>query len=176
MNQKASANQVVPQAGRPHFPKGYGIPEHEDNLLPWSHAEERLQQAKIYWIGTTWPDGRPHTSPVWGVWLENRLYFDGSPETRRHRNLAVNPAVIAHLDSGGAGKDVVILEGTAHPVIKPERSLATQLAAEYAAKYADENYAPSADTWDNGGLYELRPCQVIAWTDLRQATRWRFDD
>jgi PPOX class probable F420-dependent enzyme len=176
MNQKTRDNQAAPQAGRPHFPDGYGIPDHEDNLLPWNHAEERLEQAKIYWIGTTWPDGRPHVAPVWGVWLDDKLYFDGSPETRRHRNIAANPAVVVHLDSGGAGKDVLIMEGKAHALSKPEPSLATRLAAGYAAKYVEENYAPSADTWNNGGLYELRPSQVIAWTDLRQATRWRFDN
>jgi PPOX class probable F420-dependent enzyme len=175
VNQKTTDDPVTPQAGRPHFPPGYGIPDHEDNLLPWGHAEERLEQAKIYWIGTTWPDGRPHVSPVWGVWLDNILYFDGSPDTRRHRNIAANPSIVVHLESGDVGKDIVIVEGTAHAVQKPERSLTTKIAAGYKAKYAVFDYEPAADSWDNGGLYEMRPRAVMAWTDLPQATRWRFD-
>jgi nitroimidazol reductase NimA-like FMN-containing flavoprotein (pyridoxamine 5'-phosphate oxidase superfamily) len=107
---------------------------------------------------------------VWGVWLDNTLYFDGSPETRRGRNLKVNPAVSVHLESGD---DVVILEGEAHEVQQPDRAVTTQLAEIYAAKY--EGYNPTPDSWDNGGLYAVTVRKVIAWTNLgKDPTRWLF--
>lgn len=166
----------IPRAGRPHMPKGYQVPEDEDGLLPWEHARERLETAHIYWIGTTRPDGRPHVGPIWGIWLDNRLYFDGSPETRRSRNIAQNPATTAHLDSGGAGKDVVIVEGNTHEIVGPDRSLADRLSAAYSTKYAADGYAPEPDTWDRGGLYKLTPRVVLAWTTFfADATRWQFD-
>ena len=28
--------------------------------LAWSWAEERLIESRYYWVGTTWPEGRPH--------------------------------------------------------------------------------------------------------------------
>lgn len=172
-----AGSPVERHADRPHFPSGYGVPTVEDGLLPWSHARERLENASIYWIATTRPDGRPHVSPVWGVWLDDRLYFDGSPETRRGRNLAQNPAVAVHLESGGAGKDVVIAEGEVCELGAPDRSLAVRLAAAYTAKYASENYSASPETWDAGGLYAMRPRVVIAWTNLAtDPTRWRFED
>jgi PPOX class probable F420-dependent enzyme len=168
------SRQGVPRAERPIFPDGYGVPDTLDGLLPWRHADERLERAKIYWIATTRPDGRPHVSPIWGVWLDNTLFFDGSPQARRSRNLAARPHVAAHLDSGGEGKDVVVLEGTSGELCPPPE-LAARLAAAYAAKYRAENYAPEPTQWDNGGLYAVRPRVVIAWTDLPTATRWRFD-
>jgi hypothetical protein len=40
------------------------------DLLPWSHAVERLEKAINYWVCIMRPDGRPHAVPVWGMWVE----------------------------------------------------------------------------------------------------------
>ena len=142
-------------------------------MLPWSHVSERMQAAHNYWIATTSPGGRPHATPVWGVWVDETFYFDGSPKTRRGRDLAANPAVAVHLENG---TDVVILEGEAHQVHHPDRALTTRLAAAYSAKYAALGYEPGPDSWDSGGLYRLRPRLAFAWTQFpTDATRWRFD-
>jgi len=161
-----------PRADRAHFPPGYI--EKPADLLPWSHAHERLAQARIYWIASVRPNGQPHLSPIWGVWLHNVLYFDGSPASRRSRNIAENPSIAVHVERGNAGKDVVIVEGIAGEY-RPDRALAEQLAAAYGAKYAEDGYAPSADQWDEGGLTAVQPRLVLAWTDMNTATRWLFD-
>ena len=160
------------------MPPGYGVSTSIEGTVPWSHAHTRLEQAKIYWISTTRPDGRPHVTPVWGVWLDTTLYFDGHPQTRRVRNIVANPAVAVHLESGGAGKDVVIVEGNAYPMESPDRALTTRLAAAYTAKYVEDRYAPTPDSWDAGGLYAMRPRVVFAWgANLGEtATRWRFGE
>ncbi|MDQ6675132.1 MAG: pyridoxamine 5'-phosphate oxidase family protein [Chloroflexota bacterium] len=101
---------IEPVRSRPVLPKGYGVPEAEEGMQTWSWAVERLESALNYWFSTTRPDGRPHAMPAWAVWVDHALYFDGSPETRRSRNLAVNPAIAVHLESGD---QVVILEGEA---------------------------------------------------------------
>jgi nitroimidazol reductase NimA-like FMN-containing flavoprotein (pyridoxamine 5'-phosphate oxidase superfamily) len=131
-----------------------------------------MQKAIHYWIGTTDPCGRPHATPVWGVWLNGTLYFDGSPRTRRGRNLESNPAVVIHLESGS---DVVILHGEAYEIKGPERTLAEQLSAAYAQKYGAMGYEPSPDTWNTGGLYRVQIHEAFAWMHFPQdATRWRF--
>ena len=119
------------------MPEGYGVPETDEGVLDWSWAATRLESALNYWFATTRPDGRPHAMPAWAVWLDGALYFEGSPMTRRARNLAVNPAVVVHLESGD---DVVILEGETHEVGKPERALAERLSAAFTAKYAATKY------------------------------------
>ncbi len=82
-----------PQRDRPHFPAGYGTPTDSNGLLPWQHVGDRVNRSKNFWIATVDGAGRPHATPVWGVWLDSTFYFDGSPETRRGRNIAQNVAV-----------------------------------------------------------------------------------
>lgn len=165
---------------RPEVPKDYGLPDDDAGLLEWSWAEERLAGAMNYWIATVRRDGRPHATPVWGVWHEGALFFDGSGETRRMKNIAANPEVSVHLESGD---EVVILEGRAESApVPPDRAFAAQLAGLYTAKYAAHEYAPEPDQWDEGGLYVVRPRKVIGWM-LKPGivfgttyTRWRFDE
>ncbi len=169
---------TMPRAERPTVPEGYGMPQDPEGMLSWEWAEERLTVSMNYWIGTVRPNGRPHSTPVWGVWFAGGLYFDGSDQTRRMKNIAANPDVAVHLESGD---EVVILEGRASTVgPPPERALAEALAAQYKEKYRAHAYAPSRDQWDQGGLYVLRPRLALGWTFRpaevfgRTYTRWRF--
>src|SRR5215831_15103197 len=76
--------------------------------LPWTWATERLIRARNYWIATTRPDGRPHSRPVWGIWLNNTFYF--STGSLAASNLSINPTITVHLESGS---EVLIVEGVA---------------------------------------------------------------
>lgn len=164
---------IAPKPDRPSLPQGYGIPESTQGTLPWSFVEERVAEARNYWIVTVRPDGRPHAMPVWGAWLDGKLYIEGSPETRRHRNIAANRHVVAHLESGD---QVVIIEGEAYEAGKPEPALGVRLSQEYTAKYGSVGYAPGPNAWDDGGLYTIYPRKVFAWTKFPQdTTRWRFE-
>jgi len=159
--------------GRPVTPDGYGIPKSKKGLLPWSFVDERMSAARNYWIGTVRPDGRPHAMPVWGVWLDGLLYIEGSSQTRRSRNLAHNPAVAVHLESGD---QVVIIEGEAREVGKPDPQLATRLSQAYSTKYDYANYHPGPNSWDNGGLHAIEPHVVFAWSSFpKDTTRWELE-
>lgn len=152
-----------PKVTRPQFPEGYL--ENPTTLLPWSHVEQRLAEAVNYWLCSVRSDGRPHAVPKWAVWVEGRIYFDGSPQTRHARNIALNPQVVVHLESG---TDVVIVEGTAAAVERPEPELARKIADAYSTKYAGLGYAPEPEQWDNGGLFVIIPRQVLAWTQFTE--------
>ena len=165
-----------PRSSRPLMPAGYGVPETAAGVLDWSWAVERLEPALNYWFATTRPDGRPHAMPAWAVWLDGTLYFEGSPLTRRARNIAANPHVVVHLESGD---DVVILEGEAREAGKPDRTLAERLSAAFTAKYASTRfeYRPPPEQWDRGGLWAMRPKVAFGWSDFpADTTRWLFDD
>src|SRR5215468_9236087 len=123
-SRKNLANRATePKASRPHMP-GYGVPKDKKGLLPWSHVTERMAEAQNYWVCTVSSDEQPHATPVWGLWVDDRLYFGGSPNTRRNRNLAGNPAVCIHLESAS---DVIILHGDAQQLRSPDRALVDQL-------------------------------------------------
>lgn len=179
MTHSATSTRTQPIVERPQLPDGYATFTSDEGMLPWAWAEQQLNKAGNFWIGTVRPDGRPHSTPVWGVWFDGALYFDGSPETRRMKNIAANPQVAVHLESGD---EVVILEGSATQVAPPpERKLTEELARIYTEKYKGHAYSPSPDQWDDGGLYVMRPRIALGWT-LREGeefgksyTRWRFD-
>lgn len=168
-----SEQMLQPKASRPVVPDGYGIPDNDDDLLPWNFVEQRMAEAKNYWVVTASKSRRPAATPVWGVWVDGRLYFDGAPQTRRGRNISQNPHVVVHLESGD---QVVIVEGRARILAEaPERSLAEKVAAAYRAKYSALGYSPEADQWDGGGLFVLEPESAIAWTKFpKDMTRWTF--
>jgi hypothetical protein len=155
------------KVGRPVLPEGYGVPLDNQDLLPWSYIQERMQAARNYWICTVRPDGRPHATPVWGVWIDDVFYFEGSLETRRAQNLLANPAVTVHLESGS---EVVILDGEAQAISRPDPALGQRLSEKYGEKYAGMGYSPGPDAWDNGGLFAVHAKTVLAWTKFPQDT------
>ena len=156
----------TPHATRPMFPEGYGVPTDTADLLDWSVARAGLEQARNYWICTASRTGRPHATPLWGAWLESRLYFEGSPATRWGRNLTANPQVSVHLESGN---QVVIVEGVVEDIDDVGRELAEQIADSFAAKY--DGYRSQ-----NRGFFVLFPRSALAWTHFPvDATRWHFD-
>ena len=152
--------------GRPYAP-GYGIPSGPEGMLPWDRVDGRMAEARNYWVATVRPDGRPHVTPVWGLWVDETLYFGAGPGSRKARNLAENPNVVVHLESGD---DVVILEGVAEVVIDPDPGLVGRLVSA-----SDAKYGVSSD--DVEGSYAVRPRVVFAWSDggPRTYTRWTFD-
>ena len=157
------------------LPQGYGLPATTDGLLTWHAVEERLVAATNYWLATVRPDGRPHVVPRWGVWLDGRFYYDGSPATRHARNLTTNSACTLNLESG---TEVVIIEGTSGPTSASTDPLGTRLAAAFG-KYKTLGYEPAADSWsgaDGGGLCVLTPVRAMAWFAFpTDCTRFTFD-
>ena len=159
-----------PPPHRPDIAAGYGIHAGEDGLLGWSDVSERMEQSRSYWVCTVRPNGRPHAMPVWAVWIDETLWFSTGQESVKARNLAANPAVVVHLESG---EDAVIFEGTAERVPEPDRALFERIAEAYDAKYDHRpDYPGPGEAW-----YALRAAKAFAWHERdypRTATRWRL--
>src|ERR1700730_10640230 len=166
---KKLADPAGCRVGLPNVPPMYGLRPREQ-YLPFSHAEERMSKSRNYWICTCRPDGRSHSIPVWGFWLDGAFYFGTARASRKARNLAHNAAVSIHLDSGD---DVVILEGTAVEVDLDDKSTLQPLDAASRAQYKMPLMATPEVV-----LYSVRPRVVLAWTENnfpKNATRWEFD-
>ena len=41
----------------------------------WDETVRALEAAELFWITTVRADGRPHTSPLVAVWLDDALHF-----------------------------------------------------------------------------------------------------
>jgi hypothetical protein len=159
---------MEPQRRRPPF-KGYGVPESDEGLLAWSWAVERLEEARNYWVSTSRPDGRPHAMPVWGIWLEDAFFFGSARDSAKSRNLAANPAIVVHLESGD---ETVILEGVAEPVL--DHALEKRVDAAYGPKYGfSPDSSGETDPW-----FVVRPKRAYAWIEREypaSATQFDFD-
>jgi Pyridoxamine 5'-phosphate oxidase len=154
---------VNPTAELLDLPPAYGTPE---RTLDWDSVQERIEAAERYWLSTTRPDGRPHTMPVDGIWMNGLLYFGGAPETVSMRNVKANPEVVMHLEDP---LQVVILEGIAEWVT-PSPEDADRLRDVSNAKYG---YAPP-DGY-SGGSWGLRPRRALAWMEFpKDCTRFTF--
>jgi hypothetical protein len=165
-----------PTADRPWMPDYHLLDSRSgEGLLPWSWAEERLSKATTYWIATVRPEGQPHMTPVWGVWLNEAFCFSSSSRSRKVRNLVVNPHCVICPEGT---REPVILEGFARRVLKS--SILHQIVEAYNAKYAWD-FAPTRtgvrDRHGNGGpVFAVEPRVVFGFgEDLSSsATRWTF--
>lgn len=164
MSQSSGRGQG-PRPSRPQMPEGYGIPEGAEGMQSWDDIRERLAGTRIYWVGTTRPDGRPHVVPIWGAWVDDRFYFEGSPETRRGRNLGANPAIVVHCEHDNLA---IMVEGVVE-VVDLDPALFRRVADSFSSRYS---YRPEAAA----GWYVARPRVAFAWNQFpRDATRWHFE-
>ena len=162
---------TIPKPQRPAM-KDYGIEQDHAGMLDWAWVSAEITKSRNYWIATTRPDGRPHVAPVWGVALDDVVYFGSGKGSVKARNLAQNPQVVLHLESGD---DCVIIEGTVFKL--DDRKLLERMAEDYGKKYV--SYQPTADELqsDTGVAYGVKPKVVLAWKESdfpKTATRWVF--
>lgn len=151
----------------------YGILDADEGegLLPWEWAAERLSVSHNYLVATARPDGRPHMMPVWGLWLDDALYFSTGRQSRKARNLGVNPHCVVSTDRLD---EAVILEGAAEEVA--DRASLKPFYEAYKVKY-DWDFEEMG--FDKEPVYLVRPRVVfgIRESDFTSSvTRWKFDD
>ena len=154
-------------ATRPHMP-GYGVlPADEgEGLLPFEWAEERLRDARNYWVGTVGPDGRPHLMAVWGVWMEHQFVFSTGRKSRKARNLASEPRCV--IAPEGAAEEIVV-HGRAREIPFNDR-----FVDAYRAKYDFD-----VSTFADEPVFAVTPETVIGLIEAEErfastATRWSF--
>lgn len=157
-----------PRPERPDIPASYGFTASTPHTPPtWDSITERVRTSRNYWICSISPDGQPHALPVWGIWLEDCLYFVTKRASKKARNLLDNPKVAIHLESGD---DVVSFQGTVAEVRDPTRL--DQVATVYTAKYNGDEIFPDIEV-----VFELLPHLAFTWLESnyhQTATRWRF--
>jgi general stress protein 26 len=149
----------------------------------WARARTDLRDAEVYWLTTVRPSGRPHVTPLLGVWMDGALYFCTGPDERKAKNLTQNPNCV--LTTGrntlGDGLDLVV-EGEAAKV--SEEAERRSVAAVYESKYGPRFTAPEG-TWFGLGdairggdvpVYRVTPSTAFGFGKGEQfsQTRWRF--
>jgi hypothetical protein len=156
------------------------------DALPWSRPRDEIVERAhtepylTFFLGTVRPDGRPHAAGVGAAWHEEELYFTTSPDARKGKNLAANPACTISVKLPTID---LVLEGEANRITDADTLEA--LAAHYReggwpAEVEGDAFtapfsAPSAGPppWH---LYRLdvHTAFGVATAEPHGATRWRF--
>jgi len=159
-----------PRPGPVRTTEGYGLGDApaDGSALPWSEVVAWLAAARNYWVCTTRASGRPHAMPVWGLWMDDEVWFSTDPTSIKGRNLLARPDVVVHLERGD---QVCVLEGRAERV--SDSAARARFDDVYQAKY---DVRPSA-MGDAAGVFVLHHQAALAWkeTDFpTTATRFAF--
>jgi hypothetical protein len=144
------------------------------DVLEWDEVADRFGAAQNWWVSTSSQELGPHAVPVWGVALDGALAFYGEESSRRSRNLAADPRVVLHLESGA---DVLIVHALARDVGPAHTH--PRACALYAEKYShpsDAEWLPDAPGMADVRLWRAEPQRAMAWTlygeDSLQTRRW----
>jgi len=142
------------------------MPVTETGTMAWSDVERSLVGAQNYWVVTTGPDGMPQPTPVWAVWLDDRLWFSCGSETVKARNIARQPRVAVHLESGD---QPVVVRGIAEPITtRDEPRIIAAMRAKYGPAAVPDSFAALA-----GLGFCVRPISVLSWSEFpSDVTHW----
>ncbi len=122
-------------------------------IPPPSQALARLESEANIWIATVRADGRPHLTPVWFAWHDEKLYACIEAGSIKARNIGHNPRVSLALEDGS---QPVIGEGTVTVVSPPWPE---PVVAIFQAKYDwDITTDGQYDT-----LMEITPVKWLVW-------------
>lgn len=102
----------------------------------WATTEQALKDAELYWITTVREDGRPHVTPLIGLWHDGALHFCTGLREQKYRNLERNPnvALTTGTNTWAQGLDVVV-EGTVRQV--EDNAELQRIADAYVDKYGE---------------------------------------
>jgi general stress protein 26 len=158
-------------------------PFSSDGATPtaWTQAREDLRLAEVYWLSTVRPDGRPHVTPLLGIWLDGAMYFCTGPSERKAQNLAANPRCILTTGRNDLDGLDVVVEGEATAV--HDTAELGRVADTYESKYREPTQ-PSG-TWFGLGdairagtslVYRVPPATAFGFAkgESFSQTRWRF--
>ena len=133
----------------------------------WTVIHEVLITAELYWLTTVRADGRPHVTPLVGLWTDDSFVFCTGSAEQKARNLehSAAVAVTTGVNTWRDGVDVVI-EGVAERV--RGRAVLQKLADGYRDKYgSDWDFPCDAEVFDPDGMmacvFRVQPAKVLAF-------------
>jgi general stress protein 26 len=145
----------------------------------WPEAVKILDGAELYWLTTVRADGRPHVTPLIGVWQDEAVHFCTGLREQKARNLEHRQrvALTTGSNSWAHGTDVVV-EGTANR-LTDQRTL-QRLADAYEAKYGSDWHFEVGDGVfgsgdDAAAVFRIEPVKVFAFAKQPHSqTTFRF--
>ncbi|MDV3125496.1 pyridoxamine 5'-phosphate oxidase family protein [Mycobacterium sp. 21AC1] len=133
----------------------------------WQTVTTALTSAELYWLTTVRADGRPHVTPLVGVWTDGTFVFCTGLSEQKARNLehGASVAVTTGVNTWNTGLDVIV-EGNADRVTG--QATLTGLADDYRQKYGDDwDFDADAEVFDPDGtrayVFRVTPAKILAF-------------
>jgi hypothetical protein len=162
----------------------------------WASARDRLadpEPERTHWLATVGADGRPHLTPIIGIWRDGAFHFLAGSGTLKGRNLAADARCAVGTCSTANPSLDVILEGVATPIT--ESAAVQELTETWLAVLGwplevrgDGLYGPNAPTAGPPPymFYGVTPMTAFGLPGIagmdesdpdqrHTPTRWRFD-
>lgn len=153
--------------------------------LDWTRARDALAAPAgmdvTHFLGTCRPDGTPHAAGVGAQWFDGDVYFTSNPDTRKSRDLALNPRCTISVRLPGID---LVLSGSAERVTDAptlERIAAGYRADGWPAQVEKDALtapfsAPSAGPppW-HVYRFTFHTVVGVGTAEPHGATRWHFD-
>ena len=151
----------------------------EAGPTPWQDAAAALERAELYWLTTVRADGRPHVTPLIGVFQDGAMHFCTGLREQKARNLEqhTDVALTTGTNTWAQGLDVVV-EGRAVRI--SDRDGLQRLADAYEAKYGsvwhfDVGDGVFGEGEDAAAVFRIEPAKVLAFAKEPHAhTSFRF--
>jgi nitroimidazol reductase NimA-like FMN-containing flavoprotein (pyridoxamine 5'-phosphate oxidase superfamily) len=133
----------------------------------WQQVSDALAAAELYWLTTVRGNGRPHVTPLVGVWVDDAFVFCTGPTEQKFRNLEQSKAVAITTGNNAwaDGLDVVV-EGVAQRITG--RDALKTLADAFRAKYGDAwDFANDGEVFNPNQqaahVFRVPPDKVLAF-------------
>ena len=91
---------------------------------------QRLETEANVWFACVRPDGRPHLTPIWFVWVDGSIWLCTQTNAVKVRNIRANPNVSIALEDGNAP-----VTGEGRAMLHPQPDLPSAVRAAFIAKY-----------------------------------------
>jgi general stress protein 26 len=151
-----------------------------DEATDWATVSDLLTAAQLYWLTTVRGDGRPHVTPLVGLWIDEGFVFCTGADEQKARNLDSNSnvAVTTGVNTWNDGLDTVV-EGSVARVTG--RDKVQPIADAYREKYdGDWDFTATDEglAHTEGGeahVFRVSPRKVIAFAKSPHGqTTFRF--
>jgi nitroimidazol reductase NimA-like FMN-containing flavoprotein (pyridoxamine 5'-phosphate oxidase superfamily) len=122
--------------------------------------------------------GFPHSTPVWFVVIDGKIYFRAQPYKKKIRNLIERPRVCAVVSDGEFYSELrgVMIQGVAK-IVDQDKSRRKQVFALLAEKYANfRDTSKMPIMWlekygsEHRVVVEITPTNIVSWDNRKWLT------
>ena len=131
-------------------------------------VHDLLANARIVWLSSIRPDGRPHVVPTWFDWDGEVITVFARSDAQKLRNVRHEPRVMVAIGRADPSFEVELLEGVASVVTAPDSAAqqvrpSDRFTAKYSAAFAGPEGTVDSFAAEFTHALKIRPTRLLDW-------------